>query len=92
MGYQKHHKIIGKNKTTLLLGFEPGFGISRTDLSTPSGIFGIGAVSRTEKLGDTCPVSFARNPHSYAVLSLHRAACRAIQATDRRPELRSEVF
>ena len=63
----------------------------RRDLSIRGGIFPIRPVSGTEKFGDTRRVIFPPNPHPYSGLSLRGAACHAFQATDRRPELRSEV-
>ena len=61
------------------------------ELSIPGGGFPIRAFLGTENFGDTHPAIFCPNPHPYSGLPLLRAACHAIQPTDRRPGLRSKL-
>ena len=91
-GTPQNPKIKKKGqKTKVFWVLSPDLTPRRRDLSIPGGIFPIRPVSGTENFLDSRPVIFPPNPHPYSGLSLRGAICHAIQATDRRPELRSEV-
>ena len=70
----------------------PGFDTALNRSLDNGGLFAIRAVQAPAKFGDTRQVIFPPNPHPYSGLAASRAANRAFLATDRRPELRSEVI